>query len=118
MTPITEQQIASCKRFHSNGKTWYEVPSATSESVYTVRFKGKAPFDNCPHNASTCWHCRAVVIAESRYQAIAREERENESRLAAMRELAAFKRLGFQAFHPQFFTTHKGGTTSCKTLKT
>ncbi len=104
MTPITEQQIQSCKRFHCNGKTWYEVPSATSESVYTVRFKGKMPLDNCPHQAATCWHCRAVLIAESRYQAIAREERENEAKLAALRELKAFNKFGFQAYQSEPFS--------------
>jgi hypothetical protein len=104
---ITEEQIAKCVRFHSNGKTWYEVPSATTESVYTIRFKGKLPFDNCPHNASTCWHCRAVVIAESRYQAIAREERMNEAKLAAQRELAAFKKFGFQAYQSNAFSLLK-----------
>ena len=93
MREITETQIASVTSYHSNNQTWYEVPSATSESVYTVRFKGKAPFDNCPHQAATCWHCRAALIAESRYQAIAREERENEAKLAAMRELQAFNKL-------------------------
>jgi hypothetical protein len=110
MKNITEEQIAQCKRHHEHGKTFYTVPSATTESVYTVRFQGYTPIDNCPRGLSglsDCWHCKAVCIAESRYQAMIKEERMNEAKLAAQRELAACKKFGFQAYQSNAFSLLK-----------
>jgi hypothetical protein len=106
---ITEDQINSVTRHHSNNCTWYEVPSANTDSTYTIRFQGYTPFCNCANGITNnapdgCWHKRAVCIAESRYQAIAREERENEAKLAAMRELRAWNRWADKAFEPEAFS--------------
>ena len=104
MKNITEEQIAQCKRHHEHGKTFYTVPSATTESIYTVRFQGKVPQDNCPHNAPACWHCRAVLIAEARYQQAVHEQQAQEAVLAARRELDAFNKWGFQAYQSEPFS--------------